>query len=122
MSGFVVVATVLGGLVAAMLLAVLATAAPAHGAPDTVGRSPVMSALRGGAAPPGTIVQITGTADVGFGLRFASGRWTYPPTRSEALAECGEYASAFDRVRCRTRVRTHYRDLAVTQQALRWAR
>jgi hypothetical protein len=73
-------------------------------------------------APPGnTIVKITGDAAHGFEIHRYDGTELSPPTDSEARAECGEYDTRVRRVRCRTQVRTWYRDLAATQQALDWA-
>ena len=74
------------------------------------------------AAPPGdTIVEVTGDAANGFEIRHYDGTALYPPTDSEASAECGEYDTRVARVRCRVEVRTWYRDLADLQQALDWA-
>jgi hypothetical protein len=73
-------------------------------------------------APPGdTIVDVTGDAANGFDIRHYDGTSLSPPTDSEARAECGEYDTRIDRVRCRVEVRTWYRDLADLQQALDWA-
>ncbi|MDF1604042.1 hypothetical protein [Nocardioides sp. YIM 152315] len=73
-------------------------------------------------APRGdTVVEVTGDAENGFGIRHLDGTELFPPTRSEARAECGEYDRRVDRVRCRAEVRTWYDDLAVLQQALAWA-
>ena len=72
--------------------------------------------------PPGdTIVEVEGDAANGFGIHFYDGSSLYPPTDSEALAECGEYDRRGARIRCRTEVRTWYRDLADLRQALDWA-
>ena len=80
----------------------------------------VVAAATGG--PPGdTIVEVTGDAANGFEIRHYDGSVVYPPTDSEARAECGEYDRRVRRVRCRTQVRTWYRDLADLQQALDWA-
>jgi hypothetical protein len=68
-----------------------------------------------------TIVDITGDAANGFEIYHYDGTGVFPPTDSEARAECGEYDRRVDRVRCRTEVRTWYRDLAATKQALDWA-
>jgi hypothetical protein len=73
------------------------------------------------APAPDTIVAVTGDAANGFEIEFYDGTGLYPPTDSEALAECGEYDRRVDRVRCRTEVKTWYRDLADLQQALDWA-
>ncbi|MFC5731147.1 MULTISPECIES: hypothetical protein [Nocardioides] len=72
--------------------------------------------------PADTIVLIKGDAANGFGIKTYDGRWRYPPTDSEALAECGEYDTRIARVRCRVRVRTWYRDLAATQKTIRYYR
>ena len=72
--------------------------------------------------PPGdTIVRVTGNAEEGFGIEHHDGTGLFPPTLSEALAECGEYDTKVARVRCRAEVRTWYRDLADLRQALAWA-
>ena len=74
------------------------------------------------AGPPvDTIVEVTGDAANGFEIRHYDGTALYPPTDTEARAECGEYDKRVDRVRCRVEVRTWYRDLADLQQALDWA-
>ena len=72
--------------------------------------------------PPGdTIVDVTGDAANGFEIEYYDGTGAYPPTDSEARAECSEYDTRVARVRCRTEVRTWYRDLADLQQALDWS-
>jgi hypothetical protein len=73
--------------------------------------------------PPGdTITRVTGNAEEGFGIRHHDGSSLFPPTISEARAECGEYDTETARVRCRAQVRTWYRDLADMKDALRLAR
>ena len=72
--------------------------------------------------PDDTIVRVTGNAEEGFGIQHHDGTSVFPPTLSEALAECGEYDTRWARVRCRTQVRTWYRDLADIKDALRLAR
>ena len=80
------------------------------------------AALAAGSAPPGdTIVDVTGDAANGFEIRRYDGSGEFPPTDSEARAECAEYDARLDRVRCRVEVRTWYRDLADLKQALDWA-
>lgn len=74
------------------------------------------------AADPDTIVRVEGDAANGFGIHRLDGSVTYPPTDSEARAECGEYDRFRERVRCRTTVRVWYRDLAELQRSLEWAR
>jgi len=81
-----------------------------------------VAAVAGRPAPPGdTIVGVRGDAANGFAIRHYDGTWLFPPTDSEARAECSEYDKRVDRVRCRVQVRTWYRDLADLQQALDWA-
>ena len=72
--------------------------------------------------PDDTIVRVTGNAEEGFGIEHYDGSALFPPTDSEARAECGEYDTQVARVRCRTKVRTWYRDLADIKDALRLAR
>ena len=71
--------------------------------------------------PDDTIVRVTGNAEEGFGIEHYDGSALFPPTDSEALAECGEYDTQVARVRCRAGVRTWYRDLADIKDALRLA-
>jgi hypothetical protein len=71
--------------------------------------------------PPDTIVRVTGSAADGFGVHHYDGSAIFPPTDSEAIAECSEYDTRVARVRCRVEVRVWYRDLADLQQALRLA-
>ena len=71
--------------------------------------------------PDDTIVRVTGNAEEGFGIQRHDGSALFPPTDSEARAECGEYDTRVERVRCRTEVRTWYRDLADIKDALRLA-
>src|SRR3954469_16883620 len=87
----------------------------ACGSPAAVAR-----ALAG--EPPGdTIVEVTGDRATGFEVRHYDGTSEHPPTGSEARAECLGYDGRLDRVRCRTEVRTWYRDLGDLRQALDWA-
>lgn len=67
------------------------------------------------------IVEVTGDAANGFGITYADGDSFYPPTGSEARAECSEYDSRVARVRCRVAVRTWYRDLGDLQRSLAYA-
>ena len=72
--------------------------------------------------PPGdTIVKVEGDQANGFGIYHYDGSEEFPPTDSEARAECGEYDARADRIRCRVEVRTWYRDLGDLKQALDWA-
>lgn len=73
--------------------------------------------------PPGdTITRVSGTRATGFTIERYDGTVLHPPTSSEAITECGEYDSLIRRVRCRVQVRTWYRALGDTRQALRYAR
>ena len=72
--------------------------------------------------PPSTIVWVSGDAANGFGVRHYDGTVAYLPTDSEAIAECGEYDTYVERVRCRVQVRTWYADLTQTRRAIAWAR
>lgn len=76
---------------------------------------------RGWVPPDDTIVKVTGNAYNGFGIYHYDGTVLYPPTNSEARAECLESDTRVERVRCRTETRTWYRDLADLKVALRWA-
>ena len=71
--------------------------------------------------PPDTIVRVVGTAEEGFGIHFYDGSALFPPTDSEARAECAEFRRQIARTRCWTEARTWYRDLAALKQALRLA-
>lgn len=71
--------------------------------------------------PPDTIVAVEGNAADGFTVFHYDGSTLSPPTDSEAAAECGEYDTRVQRVRCRTEVRVWYRDLADLRRALRFA-
>lgn len=72
--------------------------------------------------PDDTITRITGSASNGFTIEHYDGSVLYPPTRSEAVAECSEYDTRLKRVRCRAEVRTWYAALGDTKRALRYAR
>ena len=71
--------------------------------------------------PHDTIVKVTGTAADGFSIHHYDGSVLYPPTDSEARAECLEHDRRLDQVRCRTEVRTWYADLEDMKVALQWA-
>lgn len=72
--------------------------------------------------PPKTIVRVEGDKANGFGIYYYDGTSIFPPTDSEAFAECGEYDRLVDRVRCRTEVRVWYRDLRELKRSLAYAR
>lgn len=71
---------------------------------------------------PSTIVSVTGDKKNGFEIRRYDGSEQFPPTDSEARAECNEYDTEVARVRCRSEVRTWYRDLGDMKRAIRYAR
>ena len=100
-----VLATVVGALLAALL------SGPASAGPS---------------APPRperpVIVEVEGDKANGFGVHYADGSAIFPPTDSEAAAECSEYDTRLARVRCRVEVRTWYRDLGDLQRSLAWVR
>ena len=93
----------------------------AFGVVLTLAVQPGTAAGRGWTPPPDTVVRVTGTAEDGFGIYHYDGSSLFPPTDSEALAECNEYDTRVARVRCRVGVRVWYRDLADLKDALRLA-
>ncbi|MEV7428004.1 hypothetical protein AB0N29_00175 [Nocardioides sp. NPDC092400] len=70
---------------------------------------------------PHTIVEVTGDKVNGFEILRYDGSEQFPPTDSEAHAECREYDTEVARVRCRSEVRTWYRDLADMKRAINYA-
>lgn len=88
----------------------------------------LVTATTGGAAPeakapaPDTIVKVTGNAAEGFGIEYYDGSSAFPPTHSEAMAECQEYPAKVGRIRCRVEVKTWYRDLVATKRAIKHAK
>lgn len=88
-----------------------------------VGAAQVGGAASDTRAPaPDTIVKVTGNADGGFGIQHYDGSTQFPPTTSEAMAQCQEYPKKIGRVRCRKEVKVWYRDLADLKQAIKYAR
>ncbi|MBZ5734448.1 hypothetical protein K8Z61_08055 [Nocardioides sp. TRM66260-LWL] len=69
-----------------------------------------------------TIERVGGDAENGFDIHYYDGTVTYPPTTSEAVAECLEYDTYPGRVKCKAQVLTWYRDLGEMKKALYWAR
>ena len=88
----------------------------------------LVAATTSGAAPeakapaPDTIVNVTGNAAEGFGIELYDGSSLFPPTDSEAMAECQEYSAKVGRIRCRVEVQTWYRDLVATTRAIKYAK
>lgn len=85
------------------------------------GAGAAVAAERGSATADDVIVAVEGNAADGFGVHFHDGSAIYPPTDSEARAECGEYDTFRERVRCRAEVATWYADLRELKRSLRWA-
>lgn len=71
--------------------------------------------------PDNTIVKVEGNRYDGFGIFYYDGSSLFPPTDSEAYAECEEYDTRIAVVRCKTEVRIWYRDLGQLRRALRYA-
>lgn len=84
----------------------------AAGAVETAGWEP----------PARTVVGVSGSAADGFTITRYDGSRLFPPTDSEARAECREYDRRIARVRCLVEVATWYRDLGDLRLSLRWAR
>lgn len=53
----------------------------------------------------GPWLAISGDAMSGFGIYHYDGSAEFPPTDSEAAAECAGYDTALERIQCRTEVR-----------------
>ena len=64
------------------------------------------------------ITRITGSPDNGFHVVWSDGTHEYTPTRSESIAECGEYDTRVRREACRASTRTRYRWMGVTKRSL----
>lgn len=92
---------------AAVVLGVSGGAALAHGVPSP---------------SAGTITRVEGTRSSGFHVRYYDGSAAILPALEKAVAECQEYHRRLERIRCRVRVRTWYRDLGDTKRAIRYAR
>ena len=69
---------------------------------------------------PKTIVEVGGDPANGFSIYYHDGTSEFPPTDSEALAECSEYDTRVARVRCRTEVRVWYRDLGDLKRSINY--
>ena len=86
-----------------------------------VGGAGLGAAVARAAPADDTIVRIGGDKENGFTVRHYDGSVDHLPTDSEARAECREYDTRLDRVRCRTHVRVWYRDVRRLQRALEYA-
>lgn len=100
------------------VLAAVAFAVAGLGVGSAVGAS----ALRSGSPRGDTIVEVTGNREDGFTIRHYDGSVDHPPTISEARAECLEYDTRLDRVRCRVETRVWYRDLGQIKRAIAYAK
>lgn len=105
-------------LLSGALVAVLATTCLLGSAGASVARTDRAAAWE---PPPHTLVAVSGSRADGFTLEQYDGTLLYPPTLSEARAECAAYAGRVRRTRCRVEVSTWYRDLGELKRSLRWA-
>lgn len=112
-----VVRTALMPLVVAAALLATSVGVPLGAASPTTAVARAVTA-----PPPRTIVKVTGTKDEGFVVRRLDGSVSFPPTWSEAMAECAELSTAIQRARCTTFVRVRYADLLAIKRAIRYAR
>jgi len=71
---------------------------------------------------PKTIVRVTGDKKNGFEVFHFDGSADFPPTDSEAKAECREYRTRVARVKCRTEVRDGFRMLAELRRSINYQR
>ena len=69
---------------------------------------------------PTTILEVTGDKANGFSIFRYDGTAEFPPTDSEARAECSEYDTRVARVRCRTEVRVWYSALRDLKRAINY--
>jgi hypothetical protein len=70
---------------------------------------------------PRTIVDVSGDRDHGWTIERYDGSVSYPPTVSEARAECDEYHRDTTRARCRATVHSSNHYLAELKRSLDWA-
>ena len=69
---------------------------------------------------PKTIVEVGGDKANGFSIYRYDGTAEFPPTDSEARAECSEYDTRVARVRCRTEVRVWYSALGELKRSINY--
>ncbi|TYL49999.1 hypothetical protein FXB39_10020 [Nocardioides sp. BGMRC 2183] len=67
-----------------------------------------------------TIVEVSGNAANGFSIHRLNGTTEYPPTDSEAMAECSEYDKRWRKARCRAEVRQWYADLGELRRTINY--
>ena len=67
-----------------------------------------------------TIVEVKGDKKNGFAIFRYDGSADFPPTDSEARAECNEYDTRVARVRCRTEVRVWYSALGDLKRSINY--
>ncbi|HWM73911.1 MAG TPA: hypothetical protein VNQ53_09230 [Nocardioides sp.] len=108
----------------AVTLAALAFAGLALGSGGLAAADPSGTPTAPDAAPyvphPKTIVEVQGDKWNGFSIFRYDGSADFPPTNSEAKAECSEYDTRLDRVRCRTEVRVWYTDLGDLKRSINY--
>jgi hypothetical protein len=63
---------------------------------------------------------VTGDKANGFSIWHYDGSSDFPPTDSEARAECSEYDTRIGRVRCRTEVRVWYSALGDLKRSINY--
>lgn len=69
-----------------------------------------------------TIVDVSGDRDHGWTIEHYDGTVSYPPTFSEAKAECNEYHREANRKRCAGQLHTRNHFLWEMKRSLNWAR
>ncbi len=67
-----------------------------------------------------TIVEVKGDKKNGFEIFRYDGSADFPPTDSEARAECNEYDTRVARVRCRTETRVWYSALGDLKRSINY--
>lgn len=72
--------------------------------------------------PPRHVVDISGSREQGFHVTWSDREQWWTTTRSEALAECSEYATAPRRARCAAHERTRHRWMGLLKRSLRAVR
>lgn len=75
-----------------------------------------------GTFPGSTVVGVRGSGEYGFTVRHLDGSAVHTPTRSESLAECGEYAVRVERAVCRYAVGAQVRRYTDLKRTIRYMR